>query len=856
MHPLHDYMAGLLATQVRARHVVVIYDSRSELAAFFAELATGAADVAGLYPANLDGTSVALFTVKGSFLEARAAVESLTSGDKPKNVVVYVPGRESDAKNSLLMELEKAGTLYRPPALKQYARNVLRRRFDDVAIDSMLRSETLTYNDLVAICRGEEGAGSLLRTVFGVSDPIKILTAWLMTPAIDVDLEAKGAIGELRNLLAAKLGLALSTDAPSDRMRAIAARYVLANEFRNDLVSGATVLGSAAARLAEIPVPPTKDEFKVLLEMARDLRARDPSAYVVLATQVQDGLQLGENSVAGEALGAVDTFEFEEVAAANAAIRMVAEGLIDQAKVLIAVRMESFWVARDAVRKVLWDVCRQMIDVCTLARQVCNEIDRGSIGGAQGWIDRYAASGGDGWFLLDRAQRSFETHLASLDVEIDQAAVAAVRAEYEGAVRRMTEGFVKALAAADWSAPQTLHHVRVWKDVVSSRPRPTAYIFVDAMRYEMGAELAERVAATNEVQLRPALSALPSITPVGMAAILPGSAASFSVVRQGARLGASIDGSFLPDRASRQKYLEGKVPGSVSLNLDEVISANPKKLKKMIGDAPLVAVHSTDIDGAGENPITTAAARRIMSHVIGDLTRCLRNLAAAGIEEAVITSDHGHLFFAGDRPGAMRMEAPGGETVDLHRRCWIGRGGSTPPGAVRVSGAALGYVTDLEFVFPISTAVFKAGGDLAFHHGGPSLQEMVVPVLTIRTKQVATTGAAGNRSVAVTHEFSAITNRIFTVRIELAGRVKGLFDEGVLVRPLVIGEGHEVAEAALAAGGEIQSGRLLLLPQSPVTVGFILTDENVSAVRIQILDAQTDQVLYASPADIPVKLGV
>ena len=103
---------------------------------------------------------------------------------------------------------------------------------------------------------------------------------------------------------------------------------------------------------------------------------------------------------------------------------------------------------------------------------------------------------------------------------------------------------------------------------------------------------------------------------------------------------------FLPDRAARQKFLEGKVPGAVSFNLDDVISVSAKQLQKMIGAAPLIAIHSTDIDGAGENPITTAAARRIMSHVIGDLARCLRNLAAAGVEDAVITADHGHLFFA------------------------------------------------------------------------------------------------------------------------------------------------------------------------------------------------------------------
>jgi hypothetical protein len=855
MHPLHEYIAGLIASQIRTRHAVVIYDTRRELEPFFAEAAAGEPDATGRRSADFAGTPAKLFTVNGSLLEARAAVEPLTDGDTPQDVVIYAPGlSRGDLKNSLLLEIEKAGVHYPPPALRSNARNVLRRRFDDLAIDGMLQSEALTYQDLAALCRGEDGGGSLLRTVFGVSDPVKILATWLLDAALDADLDVKGAWSELRHLVSVKLGLSLPVDGEAGRLRAITARYVLANEFRNDLADGAVVTGLAAARLAEAPIA-GKDELKAVLDLAISLRERDAEGYLVLADRVQAELLLDDTSVPGEALGAVDTFRFEEVAAAHTAIQMVADGRIDDAAALVDIRGESFWVARDAERKVLWDVCRQMIDVCVLARRIRAEVDRGPSGGAKGWVERYAAGGGEGWFRLDSAQRGFETHLASLEVDMDPAAVAAVRAEYEGAVRRMTEGFVKALEAADWTVSQTLHHTRIWQEIVSPRPKPTAYIFVDAMRYEMGAELAERIGTTNEVQLRPALAALPSITPIGMAALLPGSAASFSVVRQGARIGSSIDGVFLPDRSSRQKFLEGKVPGAVSLNLDDVISVNAKQLQKMIGAAPLIAIHSTDIDGAGENPITTAAARRIMSHVIGDLARCLRNLAAAGVENAVITSDHGHLFFAGDRPPSMRMETPGGDVADLHRRCWIGRGGATPPGAVRVTGAKLGYNTDLEFVFPVSTAVFKAGGDLAFHHGGPSLQEMVVPVLTVKVRPQSTAKAASS-GVSVTHEFDAITNRIFTIKVALMGAAKGLFDQGRVVRPLVVGTGHEVAQAALAVGGDLQGGRLTLQAETEVSVGFILTDESVSSVQIQILDAETDRVLWASDADIPVKLGL
>src|SRR5207302_7117221 len=100
--------------------------------------------------------------------------------------------------------------------------------------------------------------------------------------------------------------------------------------------------------------------------------------------------------------------------------------------------------------------------------------------------------------------------------------------------------------------------------------------------------------------------------------------------------------------------------------------------------------------------------------------------------------------------------------------------GATPAGCVRVSAAALGYDSDLDFVFPLGSGVFKAGGDLAFHHGGPSLQELVIPVLTIRMKtpRLARTTAG---PITATGLPDAVTNRIFSVTIQLDGKNLSLF---------------------------------------------------------------------------------
>ena len=162
------------------------------------------------------------------------------------------------------MELEKAGTFYSQPALKQFARLVLRKRYTDVAIDDMLRSDNLTYSDLARMAQDEAAAegASLLKGVFGNSDTNAILTTWIADAEHDGDLEAKGALGELRSVVLARLGLTIPDDATNVRMRSITARYVLANEFRSDLGENGQLNGPAAAKLKNITAPTTADQEK------------------------------------------------------------------------------------------------------------------------------------------------------------------------------------------------------------------------------------------------------------------------------------------------------------------------------------------------------------------------------------------------------------------------------------------------------------------------------------------------------------------------------------------------------------------------------------------------------------------
>lgn len=840
MHPLHEYVAKQLAERLKERRVVVWYDERGEFRQFVDELRGGPRTVSEPAPVAVAGSKASVAEYSGSFFELRAVVEPLAGGDKPEALVVYIPGFAHDAKASVLMELEKAGRTWKPE-LKQLAKNVLLQKYTLGVVDEMLPFDRkVSYADLVHAASGKTDDPSILKSIFHDSvGHDALLTSWLVSDARDGEIESKDATRELAKLLKARLGLDVGAGPSLSKLRAITLRYVLAGEFRLDLSC------DAPTSLDGIDKPPTEHEESAVRELARRLRTGHSDAYAALADRVEAELGLRNASLPPGSLGAIDTFRFEERALLGYASELIANGFFDAALKLVAEREQSFWLDRDVARKAQWEATRRMGELGDLAKRVRDAVDQKAPGDAAAWLDAYVSK--DGWFRLDQAQRGLEAWIANLEEEPEERPLAVVRRAYEDACRVMAEGFTKALSKAGWTIAGALHQTRVWSDVVADKPKPVAYFLVDAMRFEMGVELAERLPKTSEVSVRAAVAALPSITPIGMAALMPGASASFSVVSEDDTLGARIDGSFLPDVASRKKHAAARVPKLVDVLLDELLSLPPSKVAKKVEGAQVVIVRSQEIDHAGEVGFTFQA-RQVMDTVIDNLARAIRKLAAAGIEHAVVSADHGHLFFAQDRDESMRTDAPGGSTVDLHRRCWIGRGGANPPGSIRVAASSLGYDSDLDLVFPSGTGVFKAGGDLAFHHGGPSLQELVVPVVVVRSKRPESRPTTES-VIRVAGAPTEITNRMVTCQ------VSSLL--GAVVCPVLLSEGRKVG-ILFGVHGTAEVDRARGTVQVPsggaVTLALLLQDDTVKTVSLVLQDPASDAELYRSPKELPVRL--
>lgn len=845
-HALHQYLAQQLDTMLKKRAVVVFYDPRHEFGPFFdrglQEVETG--DDA--LPRVLLGEHVTcLARYTGSFFGLRAVIEPMASQDRPAPLLIYLPGVTRDRQGSVLMELEKGGICYEPQ-LKRLALNVLRQQFTDGQIDEMLRPAHVTYDDIVAFLQqGDEGqSASVLRTLFAGAASEALLARWLADPQPDAAIVDKDATAELYKLIESRLGLAVSNGTTVVEARDKTLRYVLVSEFRTDLG------GEMPVSVSMVPTPPTKEHVGRIRDVAASLRRDFAERYVDLADRVATELSVQDAQVDAAHLGTIDTFRFEEQRLLRHAGTLIAVKQYDTALALLTTRRRSFWVDRDVTRQAQWEACR------LLAELGCAIVRVRPVLGKMGtdptkWLAAYTAD--EGWYRIDSLQRRLETWVAKMDEEPEaEQALGIVRREYEELLKRMADGFSTALKAAGWTIGGALHQTHIYPDVVHAMGGRVAYFFVDAMRFEMGVELAQQLQGATELSVRPAIVALPSITPVGMAALLPGASASFSVVEHKGKLAASIEGSVMPGLHERLRFLKAKVPDTVEMTLGKLLSTPPSKLGKAIGNASLVVIRSQEIDFVGEID-GDLLARQVMDTIIGNLARAVKKLAHVGIENFVITADHGHQFSI-RKDEAMRTDNPGGDTVDLHRRCWIGHGGTTPPGAIRVTGAELGYDTALDFVFPTGLGVFKAGGGLSFHHGSFSLQELVIPVVRCRFPSRDTQAPAGKR-VQLSGVPDTLTNRTFGVRV-LA--VADLFTTEPVALRVVLVAGHEqVGQAGMVLSADFDrtTGILHIHPGTEASVGIMLTRDDCQKVRIVVLDPATDAVLDQSD-EIPVKLGI
>lgn len=761
MGQVKDFLKSVISKEIDKNGIVLWFDPDKSYTEFAANL-------------ELNGTHVAL--LKDSYFALRREIEPyLSSAERPK-LLVYIPVDESETHDALV-ELKVAGEPLRLP-LESVATNALAPFMGSrnaVTVGKEVRAGKLTLDDLDAHPVGEGITRGVVAIILGSGNVQDIALRFLAGEKYDSAITKKNATAELSLLLNSGFGSNLQPANSPSEMRSDFARHLIATDFL------ASLRGEIPQNLSAIRVAENKAASESCLRLATEWRNRQDlrESYASLADQVAQQLQLSAGELSLELVSQSQTFREVESALCR---DLTAKLLKTPTKELVSVaqeRQSSFWSEYAPDVQAQWALIAGAGQVLLEATRIQSEIKK-SNGSASSWIRAYT-EGERPWCLLDTYHRHLERRYHNFDFESDEEhsrlsqLVSMARHRYTEVGGLLSDNFLRRLREGKFKLevlPQTQIYER--KVRPEFEKKKTAYVWVDALRYEMGRELAESLVEGFDCSCDPAIAAVPTITEIGMAALLPGEEKLVGAAARVGKLALTIDGTAVSERKDRLKILQSKIDLQLAIvKLEELLPKPKKKVAESIQNAGLVLMTSQEIDELCEGD-NVHFARTRMDSILHDLHRSFRVLAALGVERFVVAADHGYIF-GEDLDDSMKVDPPGGETIDLHRRVWVGRGGQSSEAFMRARIADFNLGSDLEIATPWGFGGFKTpGGAKAFFHGGLSLQELVIPVITLVPRKLKATGVESKFEWELVPGSQKISTRFFSVQIK--GAAPGLLD--------------------------------------------------------------------------------
>lgn len=838
MAELGEELKSLIKKRVEDRGIVVWYDPDGIYESIFEEL---------------DEEDILRFRYQESFFELRREADGLLEGASRPKAVIYVPLDKDDAGHALV-ELEKAGTRVYPGAptgrntrLEVIARAVLKKHLPEAKVDEMCRqiSESKLYLDDVEsiIEDASRVVPEVLKLIFGTDDPLELALSFLSDDKFDTNISRKGACGKLSSLLSSRFGLKLDEGVNPEEMRKELRRAALLGEFI------ASLLEEAPQGLALYLPPQDKAQRALLLKLPERWRQRKDLelSYEEAADLTEGEFHLASMQVKGLSAKSADTFRSAAEKALNLTEELILGENSSEALELLQDITASFWHQADAKVALRCSLLRGICELIADAGEIMRVLKRTKLN-AEDMVARYS-SGEKPWFHVDKLQRETEQRYEKYDIGDDddegrlEKVMAKARQSFSEAGTMMTEKFQEELKKGGFSYGKTLQQREVFKQAVAplmEQGGKLAYMCVDALRYEMAIELTEELEKKNEVELFPAVAALPTVTGVGMAALLPGAEDSISLaLGSGNMLGLDVNGKNIISRDDRIKYLEARLPGIMALNAEELQKLT-KKTREALQGAEFAYVTSQEIDSLCEAG-NDSLARSVMDELLSRLRRAIRSLMSCGFDKIVITADHGYLFGEAVESG-MKIDPPGGSTEELKQRVWIGAGGAASDSFLRVKEMDLGMDGGYELAFPRGTASFKKkGGGKSYFHGGISLQEMVIPVLVLRAGEEAAMKKGRKKPEIALSLGRAKVGRYFMVRVEWPGQ-SSLMEEELRLKAVLKIDGKEKGKAIAASYGFDEASGEFAIKKGQENTVTVIVDESVTGQHTGILhltDAET-----------------
>jgi uncharacterized protein (TIGR02687 family) len=348
-----------------------------------------------------------------------------------------------------------------------------------------------------------------------------------------------------------------------------------------------------------------------------------------------------------------------------------------------------------------------------------------------------------------------------------------------------------------WKIPlipnqQRFFEVHITPRLQEAERRRSFIIISDSLRYEAAEELTRELNGQYrfEAQLSSQLGVLPSYTALGMASLLPHQ-----------KLEYKPNGEILVDghpTGSLEQRGEVLVPwDGVAVKAADLLAMKKEEGRSFIKDTRVVYIYHNVIDAVGDQAAsegrTFEAVRQAIKELGSVVAYVINNLNGHHI---VVTADHGFLFTEsapGEPDKSSLADKPPTAVISKKRYVIgpnLGEHESVWQGSTAETAGAEGA---MEFWIPKGTNRFHFMGGARYIHGGAMLQEIVVPVVTVRHIKGKSVGETKTKPVTVHvlgtgHKITTSRYRFEMIQMEaVSDRIKpitlkvGIYDGGELV---------------------------------------------------------------------------
>jgi len=376
-------------------------------------------------------------------------------------------------------------------------------------------------------------------------------------------------------------------------------------------------------------------------------------------------------------------------------------------------------------------------------------------------LDEYIVNYGREYFKVDQLYRQYYEHalLSSKDLlhDLSEYVESLYSSHNQGILLPMWDSL---LESPSEQLGNVFRQEDFYQKVVSGHESKIVVIISDALRYEVGAELVDTLNSSlnGDAEISPMIASLPTITSIGMAALLPHKTLGYD--------GKMVEVDGLPCASTEERDTilsrKGDCKAISYQDVDAMSRAEARELFKH----KLVYVYHNCIDAVGdtyssENKVFLEARRAIME--LAQLVKRLVN--DYNVTSVAIVADHGFIYTPGytkemDRLDSISIEAP----IKSNKRYVVSakkqRFDNIHTIPLRYGGEQIYMYTPYrDYRFPHSGPGYK------YVHGGASPHEMIIPLIRYTHVRVVDKTAKRLHKVglAIINQSHAITTNVFPI---------------------------------------------------------------------------------------------